>query len=445
MVLCILAGFGGGYYAGHSGTKEYQATTQCIVNVPSASTLAQQFTGVQITNNFVTTYAELASSRAVAAKVVASLGLRRTPASVAGELSATTQPNSYVINISATDPSPAGSAALANAAAQGLKSTVAALQAGVRNPATIQVVDPATVPVAPTSSGTKVDLILGIVLGALVGLGLVAMLEALDRSVRSTSEAAALFRAPVLAAVPRRRSVVRSAEDGQTAEPYRILRNSLRFMDIGRPLKTVAITSPSARDGKTRTVANLATALAAAGETVTVVDADLRRGELAGVFGATGPAGLTSVLMGTATLAEALQTPAPGVQLLSSGPLPSNPAELLGSERFTEILRELAVASDMVLVDSPPVVPVADAVALASSVDAVIIVVRYARTHRQAVQEAARRLTGAKAYVIGYVLNAVARGEQSSSYARESDAEIPAALPMPSQKARKSASARLRR
>jgi capsular exopolysaccharide synthesis family protein len=257
-------------------------------------------------------------------------------------------------------------------------------------------------------------------LGVLAGLLAAALIEALDRTVKSATQADELFAAPLLALVPRHRSpqlALATDDRGPFGEPYRSLRTSLRFLDPDRPLDTLLVTSPTPGDGKTTTAANLAIALALSGEHVVVVDADLRRATLADSLGLERAVGLTSLVLGTAPLNEVLQSWGPNLDVLASGPLPPNPSEILGSRLFHNVLRELSDIADMVIIDVPPVLPVADAVALAAHVDGVLLVARYGSTLRNAAQEARRRLDTVNANVLGYVLNAVPPRESRDYYA----------------------------
>lgn len=436
ILLCVVAGIGGGYYAGHSGSKQYKATAQCIVNIPAASTLTEQLAGAQLTSGLVATYARIATSRSVARQVASSLQVQGLPLSTVGGLSASAEVGNDIIDVTATSDTAQGAAAVANAASHALITTVANLQRDVDAPVTIQVVDPATPPGTPVSPKPRSDLILGLVLGILAGIGLAALLESLDHTVRSTAQLTAMYDAPLLSTVPRRRRFARrSMSVAAVAEPYRILRSALLYLNVAKSVRTIAVTSPSKGDGKTRTVASLAYAIAASGETVIAVDGDLRSGSLAEAFQLGGDVGLTSVLFGSSSLTDALQEVAPGLRVLGSGPLPPNPSELLGTDRFSEILHELAASADKVVIDSSPVGPVADAVILAAKVDGVIVVIRHGHTGRKVGKESVRRLVDAQARILGYVYNAAMQPGGRSSYGgRRRHASVPE-LPAPSKRA----------
>jgi len=191
------------------------------------------------------------------------------------------------------------------------------------------------------------------------------------------------------------------------AEAFRVLRTNLQFMGLDKPLKTVLVTSAVPGEGKSTVASNLAIAFAQAGANVCLVDADLRRPRVAKLFGAENWRGLTKAVVAQ-TLENDLQTTSvPGLSLLTSGPIPPNPAEILGSGRMSQLLAELSERFDMVIIDSPPTLAVTDAAVLAPKVDGVMLVVRSGKADRQAVKRAVASLQAVKANVLGVTLSAV--------------------------------------
>ncbi len=439
VVLCLVAGAGGGWYIGHTTAKVYSATARCIVSIPGTRNLSDQLQGAQLSGTFVATYAKIATSRAVASRVVQDLDLPQSPAAVQGHLSASSESDTYLIDISATGNTPEQAKVFADAGARALTEVVQGLEARNPDPVQVQLVDVADLPTSPVSPRTRLDLAVGVILGLLAGLLVAALVETLDRTVKTASQADAAFSAPLLGLVPRHRgtslALVRD-ERGPLGEPYRSLRTAIRFLDPDRPLRTLLVTSATPGDGKTTTAANLAIALALSGEHVVIVDADLRRATLAESLGLERAIGLTSLILGSASLAEVLQEWDTGLDVLASGPLPPNPSEILGSQLFHQVLRELADIADIVIIDAPPVLPVADAVALSAHVDGVILVARHGETLRNAAHEARRRLDTVGANVVGYVLNAVPARETRDYYAdyrydsREARQALPAVNPV---------------
>lgn len=196
------------------------------------------------------------------------------------------------------------------------------------------------------------------------------------------------------------------------SEAYRLLRTNLHFAGLGSRVRVLLVTSPGAAEGKSTTVANLGVTLAQAGRRVVVVDADLRRPRMHGLFGVTAARGLTHLLVGEDCVEAALEgtvrpTALPGLSVLPCGPIPPNPAELLGGARCDQVLAALRERFDLVLVDSPPVLAVTDALLLARRADGVVMVLRQGETPRAAAREAREALERAGGRVLGAVLNGV--------------------------------------
>jgi capsular exopolysaccharide synthesis family protein len=206
--------------------------------------------------------------------------------------------------------------------------------------------------------------------------------------------------------------VASSAEPSSpAAEAYRSLRTSLQFARQARELRTLLVTSPAAAEGKTSTLANLGAVFAQAGERVALVSCDLRRPRLGQFFGVEEGSGLTTVLLGQQTLEQAL-TPVSGYDclwVLGAGPVPPNPAELLNGPMVGEIFATLQENFDLILVDSPPVLPVTDAMVLSKYADGTLLVVASGQTGRAELQRTAERFAQAKASVVGIVLNEVSK------------------------------------
>jgi capsular exopolysaccharide synthesis family protein len=211
--------------------------------------------------------------------------------------------------------------------------------------------------------------------------------------------------------------VVTPGADRPESEPYRTLRTAVRFLRPDRPIKTLLVTSAGPGEGKTTTAANLAVAIALSGERVVVLDADLRRAGLATAFGLEHSVGLTSLVLGTSTLNDALQHRDRNLEILASGPLPPNPSEIVGSQLFNHVLQSLTEIADIVIIDAPPLLPVTDALAMAAQVDGVLIVARHGTTLRSAASQARSKLDNVGANVVGYVLNAVPAREARTYYA----------------------------
>jgi non-specific protein-tyrosine kinase len=202
------------------------------------------------------------------------------------------------------------------------------------------------------------------------------------------------------------------------SEAYRTLRTNLDFASLDEALKTLVVTSAGVGEGKSTTLANLAAVSAQAGRKVILVDSDLRRPTLHKLFGVGNESGLTTIMRDEDLLASPpLQdTGVPGLSLLTSGPLPPNPAEVLGSQRMAAVIAALAERADQVFFDTPPAVAVTDAAVLATKVDGVLLVIGAGSTRRDDARSAIQRLEQVKARLVGTVLTNVQMGAGFRGY-----------------------------
>jgi capsular exopolysaccharide synthesis family protein len=285
-----------------------------------------------------------------------------------------------------------------------------------------KVLQPALVPDRPFEPRPLRDGLLALIVGLAAGVALAFLLEYLDKRVKDELSLEREFALPVLASIPlarrrwTRRVTSRSAsrvgfrkDNLALLEPYRMLRSNLQYVGSDRDLRMIMVTSPLPKQGKTTTTANLGLSLALAGRRVILIECDLRRPMLHEYLGLKNEIGLTNVLSGTAALSEALQpvelsdffdssngnSPAAGIPrrnllVLASGPLPPNPAELLGSDALVALLKRMAEDADYAIIDTPPALLASDALILAEHVDGVLISARLGQTTKE---DAARMRT----------------------------------------------------
>jgi polysaccharide biosynthesis transport protein len=292
----------------------------------------------------------------------------------------------------------------------------------------VQLVTPAEASSSPVKPRTRRSLAISLAVGLIFGIGLAFLFEHFDDTIKSKDDLdrAAHGLVPTVALIPavpgwkdrdEPRVVSVVEPNSATAEAYRALRTSLLFLTVDRPVRVVQITSPSASEGKTTTLANLGASMASAGRRVVISCSDLRRPRIHEFFGLTNAVGLTSVIVGDVALADALQ-PVPGVDglsILASGPPPPNPSELLSSARAAEVFASIREAFDLVLLDSPPVLPVTDAAVLSRRADALLLVATAGATTRREFSRAVELLRQVDAPLIGSILNGVA-GEGGYGY-----------------------------
>lgn len=295
----------------------------------------------------------------------------------------------------------------------------------------VQVVSRADVPTTPISASPRRNGALGLGGGLVLGLTLAFLLDQADDRLRRKEDLESLVGAPVLGLLPRmtrrhiQTGVVTLRSPGSaTAEAYRTLRTSLQFLGVDRPITCIQVTSPGTAEGKTTVVTNLAASFAQAGQRVIILDCDLRRPRVHEVFGLPAGAGFTSVLLDHVRLSEVITTvdDEPFLAVAPAGPVPPNPSELLTSKRAQAVVSSLRENCDILLIDTPPVLPVTDALIVSRYVDATLVVARAKRSTRRQVARAQELLAQVGAPVVGTVLNGVVQnaveGYGYGSYSR---------------------------
>ncbi|MGI8757460.1 MAG: polysaccharide biosynthesis tyrosine autokinase [Acidimicrobiales bacterium] len=278
---------------------------------------------------------------------------------------------------------------------------------------------PAVAPGSPVTPQPVRNAILALIVGLILGLGTALLIEYLDDSI-TTKESleAALHGTPILGTIPavtgwkdtaRPRVETLLAPTSPAAEAYRSLRTAVQFLGLEREQTLVEVTSPRQGDGKTTTAVNLAVSLANGGQRVCLVGCDLRRPRVHEFFELDNQVGLTSVITGESSISDAVQAvdAVPGLDLLASGALPPNPAEVLAGRQMREVLVRLRARFDIVILDCSPVLPVTDAVVLAPAVDVVLVVARSGSTRTHDVERADDALRQVQVAPSGGVLNAI--------------------------------------
>ncbi len=280
----------------------------------------------------------------------------------------------------------------------------------------LYVLEDAQTPLVPVSPRPLRNALYGALLGLMAGVGAAFVIEYLDDTIKASQDIPALLGTSVLALIGRieqagnKRSLVSNHDQrSPIAEAYRMLRTNIRFSMVDDNIRTLLITSPSPGEGKSTTAANLATVMAQAGHRTILVDADLRRPVQHQIFALPNKEGLTTALVEREKpLGEYLRpTGTPELFVLTSGPMPPNPSELLGSHRMQEVLAQLQTEAEYIIIDTPPVLAVTDSSLLASSVKGVVLVFRANLTRLEGARRAIAQLSSVQARLVGTVLNGV--------------------------------------
>lgn len=399
MVVAIIGAF--------MATPKYVATTTLRLATSSGGQV--DYGVIRYAERLMSTYAEIATSAPVVAELQQRLNVAYPP-----EIEIDFSPDSELIKIAVEDQNPVVAAEAANTLANILIMESRKTKEGRDH--TFSTVEPAAVPTIPSKPRLELNIILGAIIGLAGGVGLAIVFENLDTTVYSTPEIEGLTRLPTLGEIP-----AVSKQPAQTiflngtspqGEAFRRLRTNIF---AAKPtLQTLLVTSAEPGEGKSTIVVNLALAIAHSGRKVIIIDADFRLPTLHKFFSLPNNIGLSNILTQNVPLAQALQSSAIAeVKILTSGPLPPRPVELLDSDPMAQLLNALKQNFDVILVDSPALLAVADAAVIASLVDGVILVVGQAQTRQEAIRAVQSQLATVKAQVIGVIVN---RTQANKSY-----------------------------
>lgn len=426
IVIMTLVGVGAAAVWSLTRTPMYQASSTVYVSTQTGDTVAELQQGQTFTQARVATYAALATTPVVIDPVITELGLDATAASQASRVTATAQTGTNLITITVTDADPAQAAEISNAIAGSLTTTVESLdtlEGEETSPVRLTRVENALPPSQASSPNVPLNLVLGLLLGLAAGVGIAMLLTVLDTKVRTKRDVEHITETPVLGAIPydakwKQRPLIIDVDPlSPRAEAFRSLRTNLQFVEFdGQHSFTVTSAMPS--EGKSSTSINLAIALADAGKKVALLDADLRKPKVAEYCGIDGSIGLSDVLIGSVRLGDVmLPWGERSLYVLPAGRIPPNPSELLGSPQMRQLLQVLERDFDVVICDSPPLLPVTDAAVLSTATSRTITVVAAGETTKQQLSAAMSALENVSAHQAGIVITKVpTRGADAATY-----------------------------
>ena len=405
----------------------YTAETELFVAIQNSGSAQELQQGNTFTQARVQSYVRTVTTPIVLQPAIDTLGLDMSVDELARRVKGTTDPNTVIINISVADTSPVQAAAIAQAVATSLVNAVESLEkpkTGGSSPVGLSIITPAEAPLEPSAPNTKLNLVLGLALGLAIGIGIAILRSTLDSRIRSEADLRSITDSPLLGGIAydsdaaTRPLLTQVAAQSQRAESFRQLRTNLQFANVADHAKTVLVTSSIPGEGKSTTATNLAIALAQAGQTICLVDADLRRPRIDEYLGLDRNAGLTTALIGAADINDLLQQWGEDeLYVLTAGQIPPNPSELLGSEEMKRLIVRLEQAFDTVIIDAPPLLPVTDAAVLSQHVGGVLTVVGAHKTKQHDLEKSLASLSLVGANVLGVVLNRLPiKGPDAYSY-----------------------------
>lgn len=414
IVSCVLIAIAAAAVFTLRATPQYQSTASLFVSTPQSDGSAA-YQGSLFSQQRVASYADLIKGKQIAQRVVDKLDLDESASELAARVTASVVPETVILNVTVQDSDPEQAQQLTEAIAQEFTVFVSEIETtpGTENaPIKATIVDPPTVPGSAVSPQPLRNIGLAVVLGLLVGVGLAVLREMLDTTVKTPEQLRTVTGAGNLGNIfydpkaAQRPLVTQLDSHAPRAEAFRVLRTNLQFIDVDSSSKVFVMTSPLPGDGKSTSAVNLAITLAQAGQRTILIEGDLRRPKTSDYLGLEANVGLTTVLIGKVDLDDAIQPwGEDGLHVIASGAIPPNPAELLQSRQMVNVLERLRRHYDVVLIDAPPVLPVADAAVLGRQADGAILVVRHGKTTKDQVATAVERLESVDAVLLGTVFN----------------------------------------
>lgn len=410
-------------------TPKYEANTQVFVSVRTGDASAIDLTqGSNFAQQAVKSYVSVVNSSIVLDEVINELGLSMSSDELAEQVDAESPVNTVLIDINVTDADPEQAALIANTSstvfADVVSNDLESSEEGAPTRVQVDVIQPARIPDVPVSPNVKMNLALGLLLGVGLGLALAVVRSVLDTRVRSKEDISAITKLPIVGTIAKdpdseKRPLI-ALEDPKNplVESYRALRTNLRYLDVENNQKSIVVTSAGPGEGKSTTAVNLAIVMADAGARVVLIDADLRKPEVAMMLGIEGSVGLSDLLIGRVNFEDALQQwGRKQLFVLPSGRIPPNPSELLGSSAMEKTLEALSAHFDYIIIDSPPTLVVTDAAILSTRTGGAVVVSAAGKTRKDELADAFDTLENVDGRVLGVIATMVpTKGPNSYNY-----------------------------
>ena len=393
-------------------TPQYETFTTLLVGRPQdyKTESSIQIDDIMLSEKLVPTYGELAKSKVVADNVIDKLKLDMTYGAFQNKIEVSLLNNTEIIKILARDPDKELAAKISDQVSEEFMVTVKETMK-IDN---VQIIDRAVVPENPVSPRKLLNMAIGAVLGFMAGVFLTFLLEYLDNTIKTPKDVERVLNLPVLGTIPDiglkeedKIAIVKKNPKSPIAEAFRTLRTNIQFTSVDKEIKVLAVTSATPGEGKSILASNLAISLSQEEKKILFIDCDLRKPKGYEMFNIPNTVGLTSLLMGKSSLADTVYSSGElgALDVITSGPIPPNPSELLSSDSMREFLEGIKEKYDMIILDTPPLGPVTDAAIISTIVDGMLLVIETGKAAEGQVEYARESLDKVNANVIGAVLN----------------------------------------
>ncbi|MGJ9412759.1 polysaccharide biosynthesis tyrosine autokinase [Aeromicrobium sp. CF4.19] len=399
---------------------QYGSDVKLFVSSPTGGNA--DYAAAFIVTQRVESYADLATDPATMQRVVDRLELDESYEDLQDKVEAVVIPSTQTVQVEVRSDTPEGAQQIAEAAGEELVALVERLEApagDASDPAlAARIASPASISDSRVSPNIPLVLGIGILLSIFLAVAGSVLRDLLDRTVKTRQDVEKVTGTAVLSTLPYEPGVKKEPlitdRSGSLAEALRVLRTNLQFANLDANRQTLLVSSAVPDEGKTLVATNLAISMAQSGKSVLLIDADMRNPNVAGLLGLENSVGLVTVLVGRSTLHGAIQEHSSGVSFIGTGPTPPNPAEVLETQAMRDFLASVRREFDTVIIDAPPMLPVADASILMAEVDGALLLVRHGSTTREQLRLAVARIETIGGRLFGTILNRTPRRSTGS-------------------------------
>jgi receptor protein-tyrosine kinase len=390
----------------------YASRATIFVSTPQTGVIDYQ--GSLTAQQRTESYAQLAMDTDLLQQVSARLSSGVSASDLAKQVTLTVADQTLLLQVDVTADSPELAQQIATVMSDEIIRMVKRLEtpadSDVPAPIIARLASKATLNRAPVAPNIPLNVAAGLALSVLAGIAGALVRDLLDNTVKSNEDVEAIAGSTPMVSLPfdstvKEHPLTSDDASGALNEAFRVLRTNLQFTSLDAGRQTIVVTSSVPDEGKTFVATNLAISLAKAGRRVLLLDADMRNPNVAQLIGLDNSVGFVTVLLGRASVQDVIQEHATGVSFMGTGPQPPNPAEVLDTKSMRELLATVRDRFDIVVIDAPPLLPVADAAILLTEVDGALLLVRHGATHREQLRNAVARVDAVHGKLVGTIIN----------------------------------------